>query len=111
MDLGILKLESRQVFPKKRKKPERYLRGPIPMNWIISAGELAGSSLLIGMVLWHFRSLRKSTELKIGIGDLSKFCNIHPDTVRRAINSLEDAGLISVERKIGCKNMITLRKF
>jgi hypothetical protein len=111
MDLDTLKLESPQIPPTERKKPERYLRGPIPMRWIISAGELAGSSLLIGMVLWHFRSLRKNTELKIGIEDLSKFCNIHPDTVRRAINGLEDAGLISVERKIGCKNLITLRKF
>lgn len=94
-----------------RKKQVPYLRGPIPWPWIQKAHELPGNSIAVGLVLWHYRALRKSTTFKIGIGDICGILNVSPSTARRALIALDAAGLITIDRRDGQKNMITLMTY
>ena len=92
----------------KPLKRRFYLRGPIDWGWLNAAMHLPGSALKVGLVLWHYRALRKSTTIRTGTGDIARFLGVSLDTARRGIDALEGAGLIEVECAPGRKCMITL---
>jgi len=100
------------IVPKRRgsrrsKRRGRFLRGPIPMDWLEMAMRLPGSALHVGMMLWHFKGLRKSDTFKISLAELT--CGvICRDTVRRGLNNLETARLASVVRQRGRKLKVTI---
>lgn len=63
---------------------------------------LARSALHVGVMLWHFRGLRKSDTFAVSLEDLT--CGvISRDTARRGLNHLEAAQLVSVVRRRGRK--------
>ena len=78
------------------KSLQQYLRGPIGWDWLKTAMALPGSTLEVGLALWHYRALNKSLTFKKGVGDIAKFLELSKDTVRRALRSLEDAQLITL---------------
>ena len=108
MDIASLRLPA--YGEHKPLKRRFYLRGPIDWGWLNAAMHLPGSALKVGLVLWHYRALRKSTTIRTGTGDIARFLNVSLDTVRRGIDALEGAGLIEVECAPGRKCMITLNE-
>lgn len=109
MDIASLKLPLIDAHtPPKRRF---YLRGPIDWCWLNAAMHLPGSALKVGLVLWHYRALRKSTTVRTGTGDIARFLGVSLDTARRGIDALEGAGLIQVECAPGRKCAITLPPF
>lgn len=105
MDISTLRLP-RNTTPTPRKR--RYLRGPIDWEWLHVAGRLPGASLKVGLVLWHYRALNKSLTFKTGARDISKFLLVSIDTVSRAIDALESAGLIQLDCASGQKCVFTM---
>lgn len=105
MDIGALRLPEAKA-PVRVKRI--YLRGPITWDWLLVANKLPGASLDVGLVLWHHRSLKKSLTFKLGTGDIARFLGVSIDTVRRAIDSLESAGLIKLHCASGCKCTFTM---
>lgn len=84
-----------------------HLRGPIPLDWLSKAARLPGKSLHVGIALWFMGGVQKSrtvplsniTSLRFGLDRNAKY---------RALAWLEQAGLIAVERKLGCAPIVTL---
>lgn len=64
-------------------------------------------ALLVGLALWHIEGLRKADTFIVSNVMLQDW-GIQPDAKRRALRSLEKAGLIRVERRCKRSPQITL---
>ena len=90
-----------------RAKHHPYLGGKIPLHWLAAAHALGGQCLVVGILLWYRRNLTKETVVWLP-GKLRKRFNIPERGYWAAVNRLEQAGLISVERNPGQALRITL---
>jgi hypothetical protein len=82
-----------------RKKRARFLRGPVPWEWICKAMTLGRGPLALGMVLWHLRGLKRSDSFRLPPSATQ--CVGDRITVYRSLRALERAGLVHVERHQG----------
>jgi hypothetical protein len=115
-DLNRLRLpESSISKPTKpirlpRHKPgERFLRGPIPMAWLCRAGELPGTSLRLALALWHHAALQKDRTVKLSTKVRIQMGLENRHAVYRALEKLEGAELVSVERHQGRCSLVTIK--
>ena len=77
------------------------------LDWLMTAAQLPGKSLHVGVALWAVGEWQKSrvvalsniTSLRFGLDRNAKY---------RALAWLEQAGLVSVERKAGRAPMVTI---
>lgn len=83
-----------------RKPPKRFIKGPIPLEWIQAAARLPGRSLHVGLVLWYLAGVRRSKQGPISYTVASYF-GLNRHTVYRGLARLEEAALITVSRKHG----------
>ena len=86
---------------------EPFIKGPIPLMWLICALSLPGSSINVGLALWYWSGILKKRTFKLtsqmcqpfGIicknGEFIRFAMTRP-TKLRALRNLENAGLIKV---------------
>jgi len=86
---------------------DRFIAGPIDAAWVIQAAQLGVKALLLGMVLWHLKGLRKTNSFVVS-NLTTKEWGIGSDAKRRALRKLEKAGLITVERQGKRSPRITL---
>ena len=94
---------------RSQKQPHgEFLKGPVPMSWIRTVGKLPGKALSVGVVLFFLAGLKRSTVriqlssrelLKIGVNRFAKY---------RALKTMADAGLITVDSHIGLSPVITI---
>ena len=69
-DLDSLRIAHTAVpAPKKRaprhKTGEKFLKGPIPMSWLVRAGKLPGKAIHVGLSLWFYAGMRKSGQVNL----------------------------------------------
>jgi hypothetical protein len=95
---------SAKILPFKTKG--RYVR-TIPLEWIERAIALPGKSLAVGVLIWHRKGLELSESTKLPMSHLRK-CGMSRWTVHRALDALEGAHLIRVERQAGCLPRVTI---
>jgi hypothetical protein len=88
------------------KKKEGFVR-TLPLPWIVRVFGLRGKALHVGIVLWYFAGLTKSSTVKFTRSRLKRF-GIHPETARRALRTLEEARLVSVERRGHASPVVTI---
>ena len=77
---------------------EGFVRGPIPMSWLCCASRLPGRAFQVGLLIWLRVGQRKSRRVLLST-ELTKTFGIDGDAKTRALRHLEDAGLVSVERR------------
>jgi hypothetical protein len=95
---------SKPPHPKGRG---RFLRGPVPLDWLSRAAALPGRSLHVAVAVWFMAGLKKTrvvpisniTGLLFGLDRNAKY---------RALDWLENANLIAVERQAGRAPIITI---
>lgn len=100
-------VRDRKMRPARPRKGEHFLKGPIPLPWLEIAASLPGKSLHAGVALWYAAGLTRSRSValsniaggKLGLDRNSKY---------RALQWLEQAGLVSVERKLGRAPIVTI---
>jgi hypothetical protein len=85
----------------------RFLKGPIPWNWVIRASQLPGNALAVGLCLWRLKGATKRTDIELGNSEVEPF-GIDRSGKSRALAELERAGLIKLQRKPGRWATITL---
>jgi DNA-binding transcriptional ArsR family regulator len=98
---------SKSEASQKRPKTQKFIRGPVSLEWISRAANLPGKALTVGMMLWFLAGVNPSKRFKpekwlregFGVGRTA-FDN--------GLNALESAGLISVERRIGKTPLISI---
>lgn len=85
--------------PKTRK--EWFFRPrKIPGSWYEAAAQLPSSAFRAGLALWHLSTIAKANTVKVSGVWLKRFGVPHRSR-HRALQTLEAAGLIRVERKRG----------
>jgi hypothetical protein len=116
LNLNSLKLPNTSVkqnlpkpspLPPKHKKGEKFLRGPIPLNWIINASKLPGMALHVGIALWHLAGFKNCKIVKLS-GKLLRGMGVNRHASYRALKKMEDANLIAVKRHLGRNPVVTI---
>jgi DNA-binding transcriptional ArsR family regulator len=76
----------------------QFIAGPVDVAWVLRASRLGVKALLVGLLLWHLKGLRRSVTVLVSNLMAVKW-GITPDAKGRALRKLEKAGLIAVERQ------------
>src|SRR5262245_20294272 len=97
----------RSVSPPMPRLGEKFLRGPIPWAWIEAASRLPGKALHAGLMIWREAGCTNRRTVSINLARLTSL-GMSEKTARRAIQSLELAGLVTVDRPPGCGLRVTL---
>jgi hypothetical protein len=84
-----------------------FLKGPVPIQWLIQAAVLKGKCLHLGVVLWLLAGLRGSSTFKLEHKWLVKF-GISRWAVSSNLKKLEQADLIRLNCKPGRSPVITI---
>ena len=98
-------------FPKaKLPRPGpggKFLKGPIPWPWLSQAGRLQGHALHVGIALWFLAGLKKVGTVTLSSSVLEDL-GVSRFSGYRALQALESAGLISVDRHTGRNPLVTI---
>jgi hypothetical protein len=99
------RIAERRVRPKNQS--DKFLKGPVPLAWLMSAARLPGKALAVGIVLWFRSGLLRSNKVSLPSTLLTLF-GVDRHAKVRALNALEKASLIAVERCNGKNPIVTL---
>ncbi len=94
----------REKLPPRHKPGEKFLKGPIPWQWITLAGTLPGKALMIGLVIWREAGCTNEATVPLNLSNQE----IHRKTAQRALQALVSAGLVSVQHRKGRPTLVTL---
>src|SRR5262245_63506116 len=86
-----------QRRPRSRRS-DRFLKGPVPWPWLLSAMVLPGKALAVGLMLWLQCGIAGSRTVTFCLSRAADD-GIPTRTGRRAMNALERAGLVSIRRR------------
>ncbi len=107
IDLGQFRLNGdRMVRPKLKGSKARtpfagkFLRGPVPLGWLHTAGTLPGRALHVAVELWFQCGVCRSKEVRFSYASVLNF-GVKRHTAYRGLRALEAAGLVTVCRAPG----------
>lgn len=84
-----------------------FLKGPVPLKWLQNASKCSGKSLQVGVVLWFYSGMLRTTVIPLNLSRLANW-GISRDAARRALVQLERSGLVTVDRGVGRKPIVTI---
>ena len=88
-----------------------YLPPDAPWHWLVQADELRGSALPVSLLLLRMDSMAKSKGRVTKIGyDSGEEFSLGRIAVKEALDRLVAGGLISVEKRPGCKVVVKVRE-
>jgi hypothetical protein len=94
----------------RHKGKERFLKGPVPWDWLCAAAAAAGrgSGLQVALALWHISGLHYGARtIKLSRKVLREL-NVTRHAGYRGLEALEAANLVSVVRKPGQQPTVTI---
>jgi hypothetical protein len=90
----------------RQSKPE-FIKGPIPLHWLSQAAALSGKALAVGLALWFRSGIEKRRSVKLHPSTLTKL-GVSRWSMYRALDALEAAGLVRVQRHRGRSPTVTV---
>ncbi len=107
LELSQLNQPSGKTISQPSPLASKFIRGPIPLDWVLRAGRLKGKALQVGMILWFESGCLKSRTVPLR-QTLAQEFGCHRDTIIRAVRELEKAGLVTVVSDPGRCLSVTL---
>jgi hypothetical protein len=99
------------LSPKKRlprpRQGDSFIAGPIPYSWISGACKLSGVGLHVAMC-YQIHAKVFPQKPRWGAKELAKGLTVSLGTARRGIHLAEQAGLVVVKRRPGCKPIVSI---
>lgn len=93
---------------KPRRIEGEFLKGPIPLKWLSVASKLSGKApLAVGLAIWFEAGRRRRNEVRLTTAILERF-GVNRKAKYTALESLEDAGLVSVYRELRKNPVVTI---
>jgi len=94
----------------KHKPGQRFLRGPIPWSWVCTASVASGqgSGLKVAMAIWHLVGLNRGKAAIRLSGARLRELGVDRHAGYRGLSSLEEAGLVRVDRQPGRNPLVTV---
>jgi DNA-binding transcriptional ArsR family regulator len=74
----------------------KFIAGPVDVDWLSQARKLGVTALWVGLSLWFLRGLKRSDSFIVSNLMMQEW-DVLPDAKRRALRTLEKAGLIAIE--------------
>lgn len=93
--------------PQTKKKLDRFLKGPVPWDWICLASSVSSTAGLVGFAIWRLVGATNSRTVRLSNREL-ELLNISARSKTRALEALKKLGLIEVEQKAGCLPVVTV---
>jgi len=94
--------------PRKRPSVGYFVRGPIPLAWLSAAGRLPGRSLHVGVLIWFLSGLHRGARTVKLTAQWRGSMGLERHAASRALERLQRAGLVEVDRKPGRSPRVTL---
>ena len=91
----------------RHKWGEKFLKGPVPWDWLTLAAQLPGKALHVGVALWFWAGITYSREIALSVTRLAEL-GVGRHAAYRALKGLEKAGLVDVQRHPGRKPIVTV---
>ena len=88
---------------------KRFLKGPIPLDWLAAAAQLPGKAINVGLALWWLAGMSKTGVLKL-TRQSQIAMNISKDAERDGLRRLQRAGLIEIAARPGQRHSIRIIK-
>ena len=99
--------KNRKCKPPRHQAGERFLKGPIPLDWLCKAAQLPGKSLQVALAIWFLSGLSNSATVRLGNSVLCEM-GVDRHSKKRALTQLTNAQLISVQRSSGQAPVVTI---
>jgi len=108
VDHFVWKESDYQVLPSENKKErsnvtarlapgEQFLRGPVPLRWLLTAIAVGNRGLNVAIALWWLVGIKKSETVRLTRPACERF-GVHPRTASRILAQMETVGLVVVDR-------------
>ena len=94
----------------KHAQGSRFVRGPIPYNWLCVALSFGGKAASLAWAIWWLAGVKGSNPIRLTQRTLRNF-NVSTRTARRLLVKFERAGLIQVDSQRGRGPDVTLLPF
>jgi hypothetical protein len=92
-----------------RHKPgEKFLKGPIPLNWLSVAAAQPGKTFQAAIALWFWAGMKRSRQIPFSMSWLKTTFGVDRRPGYRGLAMLEKAGLVIVVRHRGRNPVIEL---
>lgn len=85
----------------------KFIKGPIPLEWITRANALPGKAGAVGLALWFLVGVKSSRTIKL-TGEVEQIAACDRKSKYTALAALETAGLITVKRRAGAMAVATI---
>src|SRR4051794_10751730 len=95
---GVPEPSSKQ--PPRHGPGEKFIKGPVPWNWIRRAAPLRGRAMAVAMLIWREAGIQRTRCPKLCLGWAAEL-GVNRQAARRGLGFLENADLIRIERKNG----------
>jgi hypothetical protein len=95
----------RRIAGLKKKRSERFVKGPIPLPWLAKAATLPGKTLAVGLLLWFQGGITGYDQVQLGGSNLKRF-GIERKAASAALRRLEGRGLVRVARAPGKRPIV-----
>ena len=89
----------------------RFLRGPIPLDWLGRAATARGRALHVAIAIWFRVGLLKGTQWVTVPASVRDSLGIDRYAFRRGLRALEHAGLVQLLVREGRPTLIALLEF
>ena len=88
---------------------KKFLKGPIPLDWLTAAAQLPGKAINVGIALWWLDGMSKTGILKL-TRQSQLALNISKDAERDGLRRLQRAGLIELTTRPGQRHNVRIVK-
>jgi len=93
-------------MPVRQSRPvSKFLRGPTPWVWLSRAGQLPGRALHVALAIRLWTGIKKTDCIVVPTATLVEM-NVNRHAARRAVQALERAGMLVVDRHVGRKTRV-----
>ena len=89
----------------KRRFRAGFLRGPVSWPWLNRAAQLPGRALHVAVAIRLWTGIKKTDCIVVPTGTLAEM-NVSRHAARRAVQALEQAGLLVATRHVGRKTRV-----
>ena len=93
--------------PPRHKPGEKFLRGPIPWDWLCRAAHQPGKALHVAIAIWFLAGIKDNRKLVLS-NAVPRMLGVNRHAKSRGLKALERAGLVVVERQRGRSPLVTI---
>ena len=106
MQMPKNEISSKPTIPSIKMKG-LFLKGPIPLAWLMSSACLPGKTLEVGTALWFLSGLNKDLTVRLSNKLLREF-GVDRYAKHRALRVMAESNLISVSQRPGRSPVVTI---